>query len=60
MEGVDVGESTQDATRVKVAGLWTWIPKSVISEGSIRRNSSKTGADSLIVQEWWAKSRGFC
>lgn len=57
LQGVDLAESSPLAQRVKVGGLWEWIPKSVI-HGQTRRHG-ESGTDELVIDEWFAKKKGW-
>lgn len=59
LEGIELGEIRGNARRVKIGGLWSFVPLSVIHSAE-RGPVGALDADEIVVLEWFAKSRGWC
>lgn len=57
LEGVDIGERSPHAVRVKVGGLWHWVPLSVVH--SETKKIGELEKDELMIDEWFANFRGW-
>lgn len=57
LEGIELGESRESSLKVKIGGVWHWVPRAVVNRTT--KNVGATDSDEIVLEEWYARSRGW-